>query len=93
MAATYHCLNPHHHCGRHKARVFATALGLTQSDAHILRKALLRAARETDVVAGDSDQYGDRFLLDFELAHGGRHAIIRSAWIVLRGENTPRLTS
>jgi hypothetical protein len=36
-------LNPEHPRGRHKARVFAAALGLTQSDVDLLRAALLRA--------------------------------------------------
>jgi hypothetical protein len=32
--------------GRHKARIFAAALNLTQADAEFLRQELLRAARE-----------------------------------------------
>ena len=39
-----YCLDPHHPRGRHKARVFASALGLTQADAEILREALLAGA-------------------------------------------------
>jgi hypothetical protein len=27
---------------------------------------------------GDSDEYGDRYTIDFEMEHGGRHAMIRS---------------
>ena len=40
-----YCLDPHHPRGRHKARVFLSALGLGQTDADFLRAALLEAAR------------------------------------------------
>ena len=88
-----YCLDPQHPRGRHKAKVFASALGLTQADAAFLRDALLRAAREADALPGGSDEYGDRYALDLELERGGRRAIVRSAWILRRGEMAPRLTS
>jgi hypothetical protein len=88
-----YCLDPQHPRGRHKARVFAATLGLAQTDAEFLREVLLRAAREADARLGESDEYGDRFILDFELNRGNRRAVVRSVWIVLRGETAPRLTS
>ena len=88
-----YCLDPQHPRGRHKARVFAATLGLAQTDADFLREALLVAAREADALVGEPDEYGDRFTVDFELNQGNRQAVIRSAWIVLRDEKTPRLTS
>lgn len=88
-----YCLDPQHPRGRHKARVLAATLGLTRADAEFLRDGLLRAAREADAVVGLSDEYGHRFIVDFALTRGDRRARVRSAWIVLRGENTPRLTS
>ena len=39
-----YCLNPDHPRGRHKARVFASALGLTLADAESLRATLLSVA-------------------------------------------------
>ena len=88
-----YCLDPHHPRGRYKARVFLSALGLSQTDADFLRAALMQAAREGDASAGASDEYGDRYNVDFEISRGDRHATVRSAWIVLRGEAVPRLTS
>jgi len=88
-----YCLDPHHPRGRYKARVFLSALGLTQRDAEFLRAALIQAAKEAEAIAGVSDEYGDRYRLDFEIYRGDRHATVRSAWIVLRGEAAPRLTS
>ncbi len=88
-----YCLDPQHPRGRHKARVFEATLGPAQSDDEFLREALVRAAREADALVGESDEYGDRFTVDFELNRGNRRAVVRSAWIVLRGETAPRLTS
>jgi hypothetical protein len=88
-----YCLDPHHPRGRHKARVLMSALGLGRADADFLRAALLEAAREEDAVPGEADDYGDRYTVDFPIAHGDRQARVRSAWIVLRGESAPRLTS
>jgi hypothetical protein len=39
-----YCLNLNHEDGKHKARVFASALGLRQGDADWLRDRLLEAA-------------------------------------------------
>jgi|SRR5579863_1887534 len=88
-----YCLDPHHPRGRHKARVFVSALGLKQSDADFLRAALLDAAVEENAVPGEADEYGARFMVDFPVTNGDREAMVRSAWILLEGELAPRLTS
>ena len=88
-----YCLNPSHPRGRHKARVFASALGLTARHADDLRVALLDAARDGEAMPGEQDEYGRRFTVDFEMAHRGWRTTVRSAWIVRTGENYPRLTS
>lgn len=88
-----YCLSSTHVRGRHKARVFLAVFGLTSADAGFLRDRLLQAALESDAVAGNSDEHGSRYTIDFEMIRGGRQATIRSAWIVLRGDSLPRLTS
>jgi hypothetical protein len=88
-----YCLDPVHPRGRFKARVFASALNLTQADAEFLRRQLLLAVRDSDATLAGRDEYGERYTIDFDLAHGARRARIRSAWIMLRGEGIPRLTS
>jgi hypothetical protein len=45
-------LNPMHPRGKHKARVFQAALGLTLADADWLRERLLQAAREREASEG-----------------------------------------
>jgi hypothetical protein len=88
-----YCLSPVHPVGKHKATVFRAALGLTATDAHLLQEWLLRAAVSGEAVFGQTDEFGDRFQIDFEAAGPGGQAVIRSAWIVRAGEDFPRLTT
>jgi len=88
-----YCLNPNHPRGRHKARVFASALGLTVADSDILRQALVDAATSFEATPGDKDDYGQRYVLDFPMKGPAGEATVRSNWIVLAGEDFPRLTS
>jgi len=39
------------------------------------------------------DEYGQRYTLDFEVSNQGRRATIRSAWIILAGSESPKLTT
>lgn len=88
-----YCLNPRHPRGRHKARVFASALGITRENAGLLRQALLEAAESAEVTLGDKDDYGQRYVLDCEMAGPAGKATVRSGWIVLHGQDFPQLTS
>lgn len=88
-----YCLSPGHPRGRHKARVFQSLLGMTAAHAEELRVALIDAAQKGEVSVGASDQYGTRYILDFELRRGGRTAKIRSCWIVLNREIAPRFVT
>ncbi len=58
-----YCLSPQHPRGRYKAKVFASALGLTAEDAEELREALLEAALSGEASAVDRDHYGERYVL------------------------------
>lgn len=88
-----YCLNPDHPRGRYKARVFASALGITQDDAEVLRDALLDAAEYASAELGDLDEYGQRYAVEFEFTGPGGRAIIRSAWIIRSDEDFPRFVS
>jgi hypothetical protein len=88
-----YCLNPDHYRGRHKARVFASALALTADDSEELRDAVLEAILTGDTVAGESDQFGQRYAVDFAMARADHIATVRSTWIIRTGEDFPRLTS
>jgi hypothetical protein len=90
-----YCLSEQHPRGRHKARIFRSRLGLTAGDADMLRGALLDAARarQDDLRATDSDDYGQRYVLDFEMTTATGTATVRSAWIILASEDVLRFIS
>jgi hypothetical protein len=85
-------LNPTHRTGKHKARVFLAALGMTANDAQVLRDAL-KAVREYEAELGLKDDYGQRYQVDFPLEWKDRQATVRSAWIIEPDTPYPRLTS
>jgi hypothetical protein len=88
-----YCLNPYNPVGRHKARVFLTALGISASNYAILRDALSDAANHLDASPGRLDQYGQRYQIDARVHGPTGTAIVRSAWIVRTGEDFPRLVT
>lgn len=88
-----YCLNPAHSRGRHRARTFQSALGMKAQHADVLHDQLLLAAREEDANPPKMDAYGQRYAIDSTVIHDGRRATVRSAWIVLSGEDAPRLAS
>ena len=75
-------LNPTHEEGKHKARVFAAALGMDEADADWLRAALLDAANRCDCEVGRNTPHGQRYVVDFPLTKGARQARVRSVWNV-----------
>ena len=86
-------LNPAHDKGRHKARVFAAAMGFTLADAERLRDMILAAVLTHEATQGATDDHGTRYRVDFE-ANGLRGPVtIRTAWHIDIGENIPRLVS
>ena len=86
-------LDPDHPRGRHKARVFASALGITKDDAEHLRDAILAATFTSDAVATTHNGYGQRYVLDFAMDWRTKQAVVRTTWIMLDNEDFPRLTS
>src|SRR5438128_8269025 len=88
-----YCLNPLHDDGKHKARLFAAALGIEQKDASKLRVALLEAVKTHEATYGRRDGYGQRYTVDFVLGWQSKRALIRSGWIIEHDSDVPRLTS
>lgn len=88
-----YCLSPTHPEGRHKARRFREVLGLTEQDGGVLADWLRRIAVTVEAREATTDRFGRRFFIDAEMAHNGRVARVRSAWIIRAGEQVPRLTS
>ncbi len=88
-----YCLNPQHHRGKHKARLFTSLLNMDADDAEGLRNALLEAAKNQDAQLAEKDAYGQRYTLDFTLNWRNKQATIRSAWIIGTNSGIPKLTT
>lgn len=63
---TEYCLSREHPRGKHKARVFARVLGINSDDAGELEAALLHAAVAAAAQPAASDQFGTRYVVDFQ---------------------------
>ena len=90
---TEYALNPDHPSGRHKARVFKAALGLTLDDAVFMQTTLQNAAKQNEAIPEEPTPYGERYVIDFTLTTDDGTATIRSAWMVRKDEDFPRLTT
>ena len=88
-----YCLDTGHFKGQHKARVFKAKFGLTEVYAEFFRESLLAAVQSNEVVEGTADEYGRRYVLDFWFEGPDGEGVVRSSWMVRRGEDFPRLTS
>lgn len=89
-----YALNPQHRDGRHKARVFESALGITITDPSPLRRAILAAAATSDEAEARGDNgYGHVYVLRFPLQTTKGSAVVLTAWIIPHGETVPRLTT
>ena len=85
-----YCLNLNHDKGKHKARVFKSALGLTAKDSDVLRQRLIMVAKENEVSRQIRCPFGTTFRIDFPMQHNDRSAIVRSGWLLEPGSIRPR---
>ena len=88
-----YCLNPEHDEGKHKARLFAAALGMTSADAKDLRHALLEAVKGDNADLSRRDEFGQRYVVEFMLEWHNKRAIVRSGWIIEHDSDIPKLTT
>jgi hypothetical protein len=88
-----YCLSATHPRGKHKARVFQSALGISAEHAEELRDRLLAAASNEDAIIGDSDRYGIRYIIDSAMIRRGHSAVVRSCWIILNSDSVPRFVT
>jgi hypothetical protein len=88
-----YCLDLKHPRGRHKARVFAAALGFTSKDAELFRSILLRAIADAPSILAQQDEHGQRYVIDIQMSGPKGQALVRSSWIVSERENFPRFIS
>jgi hypothetical protein len=84
-------LNLNHDEGKHKARVFKSALNMDISHLKELKQALLSAVEENEAVPAARNAYGQKYTIEFPLTHEDKTATIHSVWIVRDNKNFPRL--
>lgn len=86
-------LNVDDELGRHKARTFESALGVTLDDAPRLAVAIAAAAATAEAIDQGPTPFGHRYRMDFRMTTAIGTAWIRTGWIVRTGEDFPRLTT
>jgi hypothetical protein len=90
---THYLLNPAHPAGGSKATFFLR-FGFTTARWQQLAEALLRHARENEVVETAETRHGTRYAVDGRLvAPDGTVLNIRSAWYISPGGDAPRLVT
>jgi hypothetical protein len=88
-----YALNPDHDAGKHKARVFHSALGFRQADAERLRQMVLTAAYTEEAKPGKLLAHGQMYTMDFNVQGFSGAVTIRTGWIVATGTDFPRLVT
>lgn len=88
-----YALSLSHERGKHKARVFASALGITAADWRYLRDQILDAINSAPVRGTRVTPFGVAYelLITIDGLNGATHPIV-TTWIV-EGDEPPRLTS
>lgn len=85
-------LSPEHRIGSFKARFF-TQLGFNQSDWAILQHELTRFA-SAEAELGPTTKFGQKYVVAGSIqGPSGRTAQVVVVWIVLTGEDVPRLVT
>jgi len=90
---TRYLLNPAHPAGGSKAAFFLQ-FGFTAAEWRRLAEALIRLARENDVVDTTETRHGTRHVVDGSLtAPDGTRLNVRTAWFIDVGGNAPRFVT
>jgi len=88
-----YALDPSHERGRHKARMFASALGITATDWRYLHDQILEALPEAEVRATRITTFGGAYevVVQIDGLNGATHPVV-TTWII-EADRPPRLTS
>ena len=86
-----YCLSDKHPIGKHKAKVFKSALSLRKNDAENLINLIKLGLKSNQAYLRKKDVYGDHYFVDMEIINFDESAIIRTAWIFGNGVENPKL--
>lgn len=87
-----YCLNPDHPSGKHKARLFASMLGITAENADTLRQLIQTAAVEGEVAQQATTPFGQQFKVDWTVPDT-EDIRLRTIWEITPTNPNPRLIS
>ncbi|KAA3663054.1 MAG: hypothetical protein DWQ10_01030 [Calditrichaeota bacterium] len=90
---TEYCLNPNHADGKHKARVFKSALGLTSKNSKKLKNLLLHSAQFGLVTRKQRNPFGTLYRVECEIKGIKQQEILCTLWIIHKNDEIPLLTS
>jgi hypothetical protein len=86
-------LSLEHPVGRSKARFFIS-LGFARHRWQELQQALLDLAQNEEAELGPATKFGQKYVVRGMIqGPTGRTAMVRSAWIILQGEDAPRFVT
>jgi hypothetical protein len=89
-----YALNPDHDPGKHKARVFKSALGFEQNDWEALSQRILAALPFHAATFKGNAPYGERYEVVLPIAGlNGQTKEVLTAWIVETGSDFPKLVT
>ena len=74
-------LNGSHPEGRHKARVFLSALGLTVADAEWLSNRIMAGLWQSEAKLQSTTNWGPIYRVDMDIVRGQRCAKVRTGWL------------
>lgn len=88
-----YALNPAHvPDGKHKARVFKSALGFDQSNWELLKQRILEELPYYEAKLNQTSQYGDEYNVDVVIeGPNGKTAPVRTKWMLTSGAVFPSL--
>jgi hypothetical protein len=85
-------LNPANAEGKHKARVFKSALGFDQSNWELLRQRILDELPYHEAKLEQTSQWGDSYVVDLPVeGPNGHTAEVHTAWLFRPGADFPSL--
>jgi len=88
-----YCLNLFHPDGKHKAKLFEKALGITQKNSIELKNLILRSAQFGDVKRVGENIFGKLYRVEYEVDGINQKENLCTLWIIHKSETIPYLTS
>jgi hypothetical protein len=87
-----YCLNLNHSSGKHKAKVFASALGITADNFEVLYELIQKAALEGEIIQENTTEFGRQFKVDWIIPETN-NIKLRTIWEISNINCNPRSIS